>query len=45
MNKLELISDAIADGTKPERSITWFIPDPLKAGGQYETIINIDILI
>lgn len=36
--KLNLISDVIADGTKPELSITYFIPDPLKAGGRYETI-------
>lgn len=36
--KLTLIADAIANGTKPELSITYFIPDPLKAGGRYETV-------
>ena len=36
--KLSLISDAITEGTRPELSITYFIPDPLKAGGRYETV-------
>ena len=36
--KLSRIADAIADGTKPELSITYFIADPLKAGGRYETV-------
>ena len=36
--KLSLIMDMIASGEKPELSITWFIPDPLKAGGRYETV-------
>ena len=36
--KLNLIADVIADGTRPELAITYFIPDPLKAGGRYETI-------
>ena len=36
--KLGIISDLIAEGTKPLVSITYFIPDPLKPGGRYETI-------
>ena len=36
--KLSLITDEIAGGTKPEVSITYFIPDPLKSGGRYETV-------
>ena len=36
--KLGLIADVIEDGTKPTVSITFFIPDPLKAGGRYETV-------
>ena len=36
--KLNLISDAIAAGTKPVVSITIFIPDLLKDGGRYETV-------
>lgn len=37
-HKLSLIANVIAKGTKPDVSITYFIPDPLKAGGRYETI-------
>ena len=36
--KLSVIIDAIDDGTKPEISVTYFIPDDLKAGGRYETV-------
>ena len=36
--KLSVIIDAIDDGTKPEISVTYFIPDELKAGGRYETV-------
>ncbi len=39
--KLNLITDVIADGTRPKLSITHFIPDPLKAGGRYETVREI----
>ena len=35
--KLGLISSAISGGEKPTLTITYFIPDPLKAGGRYET--------
>ena len=37
-DQLRQISDAIESGTRPEVGITYFIPDPLKAGGRYETI-------
>lgn len=36
--KLTRISDAIREGSPPAVSITYFVPDPLKAGGKYETI-------
>jgi len=36
--QLSRITEMIANGTKPEVSITYFIPDPLKAGGRYETV-------
>ncbi len=36
--KISIISAAIDQGAKPEVSITHFIPDPLKAGGRYETL-------
>jgi len=36
--KLSVIIDAIDGGTKPEISVTYFIPDELKAGGRYETV-------
>ena len=36
--KLRLITDEITGGTKPEVSITYFIPDPMKSGGRYETV-------
>ena len=35
---LNRIASMIAEGIKPTVSITYFIPDPLKAGGRYETI-------
>ena len=36
--KLNRISRMIASGTKPVAAVTYFVPDPLKAGGRYETI-------
>lgn len=36
--KLGAISEAIARGEQPRRAITWFVPDPLKPGGVYETV-------
>ena len=36
--KLSLLSKAIGNGETPKVSITYFIPDPLKAGGRYETV-------
>ena len=36
--KLNLISDVIADGTHPKISITYFEPDKKKSGGKYLTI-------
>ena len=35
--KLDQISEAISQGNKPEASVTFFVPDPLKPGGTYET--------
>ena len=36
--KLGRISEAIRPGDYPRAAITYFIPDPLKAGGVYETV-------
>ena len=36
--ELRRIGAAIATGTKPEISVTYFVPDPLKSGGRYETV-------
>ena len=36
--RLNRISEAIAAGSRPLLTVTWFIPDPLKPGGRYETI-------
>ena len=36
--KLNLISDVIADGHHPSLSITYFKPDSKKAGGEYVTV-------
>ena len=36
--KLAMISELISDGQKPLVSITYFLPDPLKQGGHYETL-------
>ena len=36
--KLILINDVIRDGLHPTVSITYFVPDPLKAGGKYDTV-------
>ena len=35
--KLSLIKDSLMKGNVPHVSITYFIPDPLKSGGRYET--------
>ena len=31
------LQQALENGETPKAEITWFIPDPLKAGGRYET--------
>lgn len=36
--KLNLISDVIDDGHRPTLSITYFMPDAKKAGGEYLTV-------
>ena len=36
--KLNLISDTIDDGHRPALSITYFVPDAKKAGGEYLTV-------
>lgn len=36
--KLNLIADVIADGTQPTVTITYFVPDERKAGGEYRTV-------
>ena len=36
--KLNRISREIENGTRPPVSVTYFVPDPLKAGGRYETV-------
>ena len=38
--ELNLINEAIISGTLPTAAITYFIPDPLKSGGKYETVIG-----
>lgn len=38
--KLNLIDDVIKDGHRPTLSITYFVPDEKKAGGEYQTIIE-----
>ena len=38
--ELSVIHDAINNGTFPEVSITYFVPDPLKEGGRYETSVE-----
>ena len=38
--KMNLINDAIRAGGTPMVSITYFIPDSLKAGGRYETTVE-----
>ena len=35
--KLTLLSEALREGLRPSVSVTFFVPDPLKAGGTYET--------
>ena len=36
--RLNLISKMITQGSHPEIMVTYFIPDPLKSGGIYETL-------
>ncbi len=36
--ELSHIADMIAEGQKPRITITYFVPDLLKAGGHYETV-------
>ena len=38
--ELSIIHDAIKRGTFPEVSVTYFVPDPLKEGGRYETSVE-----
>ena len=38
--ELSVIHDTIKKGTFPEVSITYFVPDPLKEGGRYETSVE-----
>ena len=38
--KLNLISDVIADGHHPTVTITYFVPDQLKAGGSYVEVTD-----
>lgn len=38
--KLNLISDVIADGEKPTITFTYFVPDENKAGGAYVSITD-----
>lgn len=35
---LSVLSRAVARGNRPEAAVTYFVPDPLKAGGTYETV-------
>ena len=36
--KLNRLAEAAAAGEKPAVTVTFFVPDPLKSGGVYETI-------
>ena len=36
--KLALIDESIRQGVRPVASITYFVPDPLKPGGLYQTV-------
>ena len=36
--KLNRIRKEIESGTKPIVAVTYFVPDPMKAGGRYETV-------
>ena len=36
--KLGLMDEAIRDGERPGITVTWFVPDPLKPGGVYQTV-------
>ena len=35
--QLTLLSESLREGVRPAASVTFFVPDPLKAGGTYET--------
>ena len=35
--KLGMISEKISRGVRPKATVTYFVPDPLKPGGVYET--------
>ncbi len=37
-HKLELISNAVINGENPVVTITYFVKDPIKSGGTYQTI-------
>ena len=36
--KFRLLAEALGRGTHPRVTITHFVPDPLKAGGSYQTV-------
>ncbi len=36
--KLSLMDETIRSGTRPAVTVTYFVPDPLKPGGAYQTI-------
>ena len=38
--KLNLLQDAVRGGIRPTVSITYFVPDPRKAGGKYVTAVE-----
>ena len=38
--KLAILNDAVRKGAAPTAAITYFIPDPLKSGGKYETAVE-----
>lgn len=36
--QIKLIARAVAEGEKPEITLTYFVPDPRKPGGKHETV-------
>lgn len=36
--KLDRIGKMLGEGKRPEMTVTYFIPDPFKPGGRYETV-------